>query len=109
MNEIQLTKQLESGEWILNIFEAGTTYKIATHKEDKKVFFMLNKPYYLAMLLDKQNSKTSTMEHMMLYCTGREFLTESEFDEMKMLLITHMDTDLSQEKILYDIVSKENK
>lgn len=107
MQEVKLTKKLESGEWAINIFEIGNTYHISAECGDKSVHFMFNKRKYLEMLLDKQKDNTSTMNHKILSCTGREFLTESEFDEMKNLLITHMDADLSEEKILYGIVPEE--
>lgn len=106
MQEIKLTKKLESGEWAINVFEIGNTYQIAASKEGKNVHFMMNKRDYLQNLLKKQEDQEVKED---LSCTGREFLTESEFEEMKTLLIAYMDPDLSEEKYLYGIIPEEKK
>lgn len=106
MKEVKLTKKLESGEWEILVYEIGNTYHLTASKEDKSVHFMMNKRQYLQDLLQKQEG-LEVQER--LSCTGREFLTENEFKEMKTLLITHMDADLSDEKLLYGIVPEEKK
>lgn len=106
MKEVRLTQQLESGTWNITVFEIGNTYQIAAENGNKVVHFMINKRDYLHDLVKKQEGK-EVKESNNLSCTGREFLTESEFDAMKLILFTHMDADLSEEKFLYGVVPKE--
>jgi hypothetical protein len=108
MKEVKISKPQDASEWEIVVFEIGNTYQIAATNTDKVVHFMLNKREYLDMLLAKQNGRT-LKENENLYCTGREFLSESEFEAMKSILFTHMDADLSEEKFLYGIVPEQKE
>lgn len=106
MKEVKLTQQLGPCTWNITVFEIGNTYQIAAENGNKVVHFMINKRDYLHDLVKKQEGKEVKESHS-LSCTGRELLIEIEFEEMKKILFTHMDADLSEEKFLYGIVPKE--
>jgi hypothetical protein len=103
MKEVKTTMNLESGNWKMNIFEIGNTYQIYAENGDKVVHFMINKRDYLKDLLEKQNGGEVKENHG-ITCTGRELLTQSEFNNMKKILFEHMDADLSEEKFVYGII-----
>lgn len=101
MKEIKTTMDLESGKWKMNIFETGNTYQLVGENGNKSVHLMINKRDYLGDLLKKQNG---VQENSNLSCSGRELLTQSEFESMKKILFEHMDVDLSEEKSQWGIL-----
>jgi len=103
MKESKIRVNLESGKWEMAVFEIANTYQIYAQSVDKIVHIMINKRVYLKDLKKKQDGIEVKVNHG-ISCTGRELITQSDFDKMVEILLTQMDIDLSEEKFIYGIL-----
>ena len=103
MKESKIRVNLESGKWEMAVFEIANTYQIYAENCNKVVHIMMNKRSYLKDLKKKQDG-IEVKENHGISCTGRELITQNDFDKMVEILLTHMDVDLSEEKFLYGIL-----
>jgi len=102
MEDITKSMTLASGSWEVSVYEIGNTYQVYAKNSEKIVHLMISKRDYLTNLLREQNGGTAEKSHG-LTCNGKELLVESEFEAMKDLLFEHMDLDLTEDKIVWDI------
>ena len=103
MQEIKTTIKSDSGEWKTAIFEVGNTYQLSASLGAKDIHMMITKRSYLDYLKKKQD-KEEVSPNFGLSCTGREHLSQVEFEMMRKELYTNMDADLSEEKFEAGII-----